>query len=234
MSYHISEATGNEYSVFKKGQQGWQQIVGQLCLNTHYPAPGPLVLDGYFGPESDRVAKEVQSALGVAPDGSVGPETQRAYVIAKCKHAEKGVTPAGLLSGINDMESSYYWAVVSPLNDNGTRDVGSTQVSLNWPADEPHLLGAFNIDASQHVLAGEVLGFYKYAINHVPNQRAWEISALYHNWPVASYAIAEGRESYLNKPFAFTTAKGYPTGLAYANHYIDVSSAPVTSWTPAP
>ena len=235
LSYEITEATPLEFKTFKRGDQGWPVIACQLALNTHYKAPR-LVLDGFFGPNSEQVAIEVQAALGIGQDGIVGPLTQERFVKAKCKHAEKGVTPAGLLAGSCNIESSYQLACVSELNDNGTHDVGTTQMSIPWPAHESPLLLAFNPDASAHLLAGEMSGFHKAVLAKVSAQRSWELAALNHNWPAAAAALAHGAsgEAWLDKPFAFTTAKGYATGLAYANHYIDVATAQVENWTVAP
>jgi hypothetical protein len=226
--YSITEAAPLDFETFKRGREGWPVIACQIALNSHYKTP-PLTLDGVFGPATERVAKEVQSALGITQDGIVGPETQEAFVKAKCKHAEKATTPPGLLAGLCDIESSYSWPCVSPLNSNGTHDYGVTQWSLLNPTAQ-QLLAAFNPDASAHVLAGEVVGFYQAVVAKVGNRRAWELAALNHNWPAAAWALAEGNEAWLDKPFSFTTAKGYSSGLAYADHYVQVSTAQVTSW----
>ncbi len=230
MGYSITEASPLEFETFKRGKEGWAVIVCQLALNSHYKTPPPLALDGIFGPHTEAIAKEVQKACGVTVDGIVGPATQEAFVKAKCKHAELGILPAGLLAGICNIESSYEWACVSPLNDNGTHDYGCTQESLS-DAPAPQLLAAFNPDAAAHMLAGETLGFYRAVVGKVGNRRAWELAALDHNWPAAAWAIAEGNEAWLDKPFAFTTAKGYATGLAYVDHYIEVATAQVANFT---
>lgn len=227
--YSITEAAPLEFETFKLGKEGWAVIACQDAINSHFSTP-PLTLDGVFGPKSAQAAKEVQAACHVTVDGVVGPETQEAFVKAKCKHGEKGMTPPGLLAGLCDIESSYSWPCVSPLNSNGTHDYGVTQWSLASPTVN-QLLAAFNPDTSAHVLAGETRGFYNAFTGKVNARRAWELAALAHNWPAAAYAIVEGNEAWLDKPFPFATAKGYATGLAYANHYIAVATAQVTSWT---
>jgi hypothetical protein len=229
--YSITEAAPLEFETFKRGKEGWAVIACQDALNSHFKVP-PLALDGVFGPATQQAAEAVQKACGVTVDGIVGPETQEAFVKAKCVHAQKGMTPPGLLAGLCNIESSYQWACVSPLNSNGTHDYGVTQWSLTQPG-ESQLLAAFNPDTSAHTLAGEVRGFYNAVVGKVGNQRTWELAALNHNWPAAAFALADGNEAWLNKPFAFTTAKGYATGLDYANHYIAVATAQVTSWTVA-
>lgn len=229
MTYSITEATPLEFYTSKLGKFGWPIIAHQNAMNSHFSSP-VLALDGLFGPKTEQVAKEVQTASKVTADGVVGPETQEAFVRAKCKHAEKETTPPGLLIGINNIESSYQWACVSPLNDNGTHDIGTTQTSLFWPATSANLLAAFNPDYANHALAHELRGVWKVFATKVSTRRGWELAALNHNWPVAAEKLANDESAWLNKPFAFTTAKGYPTGLAYAEHYIDVATAQVTSW----
>lgn len=229
---NLTEAAPLEFETFKLGKEGWPVIVCQLALNSHYPAPGPLALDGVFGPETARIAKAVQEACHVLADGIVGPAAQEAFVKAKCAHAQRAMTPAGLLAGLCNIESSYQWACVSPENEDGSHDYGCTQENGDNP-NEQWLRGIFNPDTATHVLAGEARGFYNAFRGKVGERRAWELAALAHNWPAAAYAIAEGNEAWLNKPFPFTTAKGYPTGLAYVDHYISVATAQVTSWVVA-
>lgn len=234
MTYSITDAGpldwGQGWDSFKLGEQGWPVIVAQVCINSHFKV-APLVLDGFYGPASDKAGRELQAACKVAVDGHLGPKTQEAFVRAKMKHAEVHMTPPGLLVGICGMESSYFWPSVSPVNSNGTSDYFVTQASLT-PAEatEHALLAWANPDTAGHLLAGEVAGFHKAIASKAPTN-AWELAALYHNWPAAAWALAEGRQAWLDKPFAFTTAKGYDTGLDYANYYIAKATEQVTSWT---
>lgn len=229
MTYSITEAVPFEYETFKIGKEGWPIVVCQNTLNSHYKTP-PLVLDGYFGPKTENIAREVQAASHVVVDGILGPESQEAFVRAKCKHAEKEITPPGLLIGICKIESSCWWAAVSPVNDNGTHDYGVTQESLADPT-AAQLLVAFNPDAATHILAHETHAAWSVFVHKVNSQFAWECAALNHNWPVAAEKLANGEHSWLDKPFAFTTAKGYATGLDYCNHYISEAISQVTDWT---
>lgn len=229
MSYSITEAVPTEFYTFKRGQEGWHVIVCQIALNSHFPTP-PLTTDGVFGPATEKAAKEVQTALGITADGVVGPETQEHFVKAKCKHAEKGTTPPGLLAGINNIESTYQWSSVSPTNSDGSHDYGTTQENLSHPTAS-QLTAAFNPDAANHVLAGEVSGFYKAVSGKVTGRRAWELAALNHNWPAAAWAIADGQDEWLSQPEEWLTKKGYANGWGYVNHYIAVSVEQVTSWT---
>lgn len=230
--YSIIEAVPLEFETFKLGREGWPVIACQIAINSHFATP-PLTLDGVFGPHTQQAAKEVQAACHVTVDGVLGPESQEAFVKAKCKHAEKSTTPAGLLAGLCNIESSYSWPCVSPLNSNGTHDYGVTQWSLANP-DTAQLRAAFNPDTSAHTLAGEVRGFRNAFLGMSAvgsGQRAWELAALAHNWPAAAYALAEGNAAWLDQPEAWLTAKGFPSGTAYCNHYIAVATAQVTSWS---
>lgn len=230
LSYSITEAAPFGFQTFRRGGEGWPYIVCQVALNSHYKTP-PLVLDGIGGPATERAIRDVQAALGIKVDGVAGPVTQEAFVRAKCKHAEKGMTPPGLLAGSCQIESSFSWPCVSPLNSNGTHDFGVTQQSIVAPAPAPRLLVAFNPDASAHVLAGEFRGFYNAVVGMVGERRAWDLAALNHNWPAAAIAIAWGDDAWLSQPEAWLTAKGYDSGWAYVNHYIAVATGQVKSWT---
>ncbi len=229
MSFSIMEAAPLEFYTSHRGKEGWPVVAHQDALNSHYTTP-PLTLDGVFGVGTEQVAKQVQLASHVTVDGILGPESQEGFVRAKCKHGEKGTTPPGLIIGICNIESSYQWACVSPLNPNGTHDYGPTQWSLA-KATEHELLAAFNPDTSAHVLAGETQGYYRSFIRNVPNRRAWELAALAHNWPSAAFALASGKDEWLSKPEAWLTAKGYANGLDYTAHYIAIATAQVTSWS---
>jgi hypothetical protein len=229
--FSLLEARPLIFDTFKLGKQGWTTVVCQIVLNGHYKAP-LLRTDGIFGPATDKAARQVQEACHVVVDGVVGPKTQEAFVKAKCRHAEARTTPPGLLAGLCNIESSYSWAAVSPENSNGSHDYGCTQDSLVSPTVD-QLTHAFDPDASTHVLAGETAGFHRAVLSRVGGRRAWELAALNHNWPQAALALANGNEAWLDQPFNFTTAKGYATGLAYANHYIDVATDQVTDWSVA-
>lgn len=229
MTFSILEAQPKEYATYKLGVQGWFVVAAQIALNSHYKTP-PLVLDGICGPATEKAIKDVQLALRITQDGIAGPETQEAFVKAKCKHAEEHVTPPGLLAGLCNIESSYSWCCVSPVNSNGTHDYGPTQESLLNPS-ESQLRAAFNPDAAAHMLAGEVAGFHRAVKGLVNDREAWRLAALNHNWPSAAWSIATGNSSWLSKPAGWLTEKGYANGFAYCAHYMDVATAQVTDWS---
>jgi len=238
--YSILEAEpldwGEGWDSFKLGRKGWPVVFAQVALNSHYkPSAPPLILDGIYGPESDRIGREVQAACHVKVDGVIGPATQEAFVKAKCVHAQKNTTPPGLPAGLCAMESSYFWPCVSPQNPNKSYDVGVAQDSIlpsEWTV--ARLTRAANPDAATHVLAHEVAAFHDgYVALKLADRRAWEVAAMAHNWPWAADKLAHGDTASLNKPFAFTTAKGYDTALDYCNHYIAQACSQVTSWAVA-
>lgn len=64
--------------VLKLGSKGPDVKWLQQFLNNKYPAYSKLVVDGDFGPATERVVKEFQRRSGLLADGIVGPNTRRA------------------------------------------------------------------------------------------------------------------------------------------------------------
>ncbi|GAB3475241.1 peptidoglycan hydrolase-like protein with peptidoglycan-binding domain [Amycolatopsis cihanbeyliensis] len=61
--------------VLKRGSRGQPVRDLQAFLNRVYPAYSQLVVDGIFGPATERVVKEFQRRSGIAVDGIVGKHT---------------------------------------------------------------------------------------------------------------------------------------------------------------
>jgi hypothetical protein len=63
-------------AVLKVGSRGPEVERLQLFLNRVYPSYSNLVVDGDFGPATEKVVKEFQRRSGLAADGVVGPATR--------------------------------------------------------------------------------------------------------------------------------------------------------------
>lgn len=250
----LTDATPTSFCTFKLGLTGWRAEVCQIALNSHWPSPD-LVVDGDIGPKTVAAIKELQAALHLLTDGIAGPITQSAFVAAKCRHAQKGNTPPGLLYGQCQEESSGQWACVSevhqPNTDEANQDFGVTQVNHGLPVREEALVRDFNPETSILALAaedvdahGKVLRWAREAGHTLSAQRAWELAALCHNWPAAAEALAQGKGAgweYKETGTDITRKLSDPapwipngwTGVEYVDDYIAKATAYVTSWTVA-
>jgi Putative peptidoglycan binding domain len=184
------------YGTFKKGQSGWEVWAFQLNLPS-------IVADGAFGPLTEEAVKKFQRSatldgVPLVADGIAGPATQQALAIVRSATAEaKYNLPKNLLKSIAHGESGYYTACTSVLTSDGGRDYGVYQDHQVNPSQE-QLAISYTISALAEDTAKKVRtikdryytgAIYKGAKTH---QRAWELAALYHNWPYAAERLAKG------------------------------------------
>lgn len=63
-------------TLLKRGSTGEEVRRLQTVLNRNYPLYSKLVVDGIFGPATEKVVKEFQRRAGLVVDGIVGPATR--------------------------------------------------------------------------------------------------------------------------------------------------------------
>ena len=90
----------------RRGSLGLDVSVTQFLLAKSGPA---LVINGYFGPRTERAVRRFQRAHRLAVDGIAGPRTLRALRTARsCHGVHLSDTPVGLVRSLLDYWAAYY------------------------------------------------------------------------------------------------------------------------------
>ena len=209
----------------------------------------PVTADGLFGPLTAAAVKKFQTDQGFAladRDGIVGPQTQRALVIARSASASSQYTlPAGLLSSVSWSETGYYIPATSGLTYDGGRDYGAYQEHRLNPS-EAQLIASYRIAVAAATTAERLRriknkfftgAIYTAAKTH---ENAWKFAALYHNWQHAAERLAQGKTIYLApgsddqpKQWIIDATNGrLQTPNQWVAEQIEKKTAFVTNWTP--
>lgn len=205
--------------------------------------------DGLFGPLTAAAVKSFQTEQGFAlsdRDGIVGPQTQRALVVARsASAASQYKLPAKLLDSVAWAETGFYIPATSGLTSDGGRDYGPFQEHRLNPS-EAQLIASYRISVSAATTADRLRktkdrfftgAKYTEAKTH---QKAWEFSALYHNWQHAAERLAQGLSIYLApgsddqpKQWIIDATRGrLQTPNQWVAEQIEKKTAFVTNWTP--
>lgn len=230
----------SSFGTFKKGQSGWKVWAFQLNL--------PVTADGEFGPITENAVRDFQKRSGLFVDGIAGPATQAALFIEKSAAASvKYSLPPKLLQSIGYAESGYYTACTSGLTSDGGRDYGAYQDHQVNPSQaqlaESYTISVLALDTAKKIRTIKDLYWngrnttYKGIKTH---QRAWELAALYHNWPYAADRLARGLSIYLEpgsddkpKQWIIDATKGrLQTPNQWVTEQIYTKTIFVTNWTP--
>jgi peptidoglycan hydrolase-like protein with peptidoglycan-binding domain len=90
----------------RRGSLGWDVSVTQFLLAKSGPA---LVINGYFGPRTERAVRRFQRAHRLAVDGIAGPRTLRALRTARsCHGVPLSSAPVALVRSLLDYWATYY------------------------------------------------------------------------------------------------------------------------------
>lgn len=181
--------TGYRYRALKKGDSGWDVYALQTALDLE---AYPINADGAFGPMTDAAVRAYQDRRGLAMDGVAGVVTQRALALGLIwpEQREKQ-TPAGLMRGQVEKESSFMLGNHTPRYDDGEYDVGVCQRNTNYATIED----GFNAPASIGVLAKRLrdkYDAYKKLGKVKTERRLWELAAGSWNAPSWTDKLANG------------------------------------------
>lgn len=203
---------------FKKGMTGWEVWALQVALNSHQKT-FPIVEDGIFGPQTEECVRREQKNHHIKVDGIIGPETQRRICMVESVNAEERTrVPGGLLYGLIEGESGFYFACVSGPNWNGSYDAGIIQENLG-----PSELGSvsnwrrgFNLRWGVDDTGTKLRRQYEAYIGDPgakTHKDAWHCAITYHNWPAAADKMAAGQ---------FDSWRYYAIGADGEGHYYGV------------
>jgi peptidoglycan hydrolase-like protein with peptidoglycan-binding domain len=88
------------------GSLGWDVSATQFLLAKSEPA---LVINGFFGPSTERAVRRFQRAHRLAVDGIAGPRTLRTLRAARSRHSVRlSDTPIGVVRSLLDYWATYY------------------------------------------------------------------------------------------------------------------------------
>lgn len=229
---------------FKTGMSGTDVWALQINLQ----ASGyVLVLDGDFGPTTERMVRACQQHLGQIVDGIAGLMTQRGMVLDLSRHADTTSNlPKGLLKSVASNESGFALAAYSahPSDPNGF-DIGPYQQAFPpMERSQQNYANAYNARWSADV-TGKAIRERKTRFRAAPkvstDQRAWQLAVLSHNWPLAAENLAFHGSIFLD-PTQDTQSAAWViaasggrlrTPQQWAEHYIQAATAFCTPPWPA-
>jgi hypothetical protein len=196
------------------GEDVWALQTALVALGN-----SPGVIDGIFGPATERAVRAAQVGLFVKVDGLAGGGTQ----LAICRHLAYLVTedrrlPPGLLFGQISHESSCRVGNYSPARADGSYDAGVTQRNTAHTSAK----AAFTVPDSLGAL-GKLLRerFDLYA--GLSTRRRWELAA--GAWNAPAYANFIAREEGAKGVSVRTTARPGTVARVTLERYIDSATA---------
>lgn len=224
--------------VLKRGMTGFEIAALQLLLNDVRKAG--LVVDGVFGPASEKAVKAFQASAKITVDGIAGVGTQTALGRrAIIGPSDEQNLPAGLLRGIVEGESGYAIGCVNWSVPPGV-DCGLIQDRVFDPAEATHdrwvhAFGRGALDATAGELRARKDRFHRTGYGAPSHKRAWELAVLAHNWPAGAEKLASGQKL-SESPAAWVTAigvRGVTSPADWARFYIERMTAlvPDDGWT---
>lgn len=191
----ITPLDGDWLRTFRMGNSHWSVIALQANLNCF---GNVLALDGGFGARTDAVVRAYQRHRGMKVDGIVGGATQeRIAVELSTPAARESGLPVGLVKGLAENESSFMLACVTPHPFGAGFDLGVYQDAYPGPSTQ----AAYRRSLTIPTLASETAKKLRaqrdvYLPRTGSRRRAWELAALYHNWPYAAEKLSRGQYIY--------------------------------------
>lgn len=177
---------------FKRGDRGWQ--IAALQINLNRVGGNRLVLDGDFGPATERVARAFQVHRALKVDGVIGPACQeRICIELSSPAARRHQLPVGLARGLLENESSFALAAVTEHPSDGGFDLGAWQDSYPTPGSQEDYRASLDVSVMAYRTCEKLrLAYDRYRTAGTPSRLAWECAALYHNWPAAADRMSKG------------------------------------------
>lgn len=176
---------------FRRPDSSWAVIALQANLND---VSDELALDGVFGRQTEGVVKRFQAHRGLVADGIAGPATQERLCMGLMQPAATAHNLiSGLLRGLVENESGFLVAAYTPHPSDSGFDLGAFQDAYTEPGSQDAYLHSLRVAAMAEQTGGELRSRYDlYTGRGIPPRRAWELSALCHNWPWAADRLSRG------------------------------------------
>lgn len=195
-----------------------------------------LFVNGIYDATTTAEVKQFQSRNNLLVDGYAGPRTQRKMASIWMSKARNAVSlPSGLLAGFCELESGFAVGAAN-FRQAGFVDLGWMQFHLPFPSDQntyhSAIDGSICFPKAANILRTRKNQFYK-GLNHVNDQRDWELAALAHSWPAGAKALYNGT-GLSDQPAAWVQAIGainVESPLDWANFYIAHVTKYVTKWS---
>lgn len=243
--------------------------IGVWSMQKALTARGVAVsADGDFGPGTKAAVIAWQKAQGLTADGIAGPMTQRSLVqkTVDARDVKTPMVPAKLLYGFAEGEGGWFLGAVNWSVAGGV-DCGVFQrrVYDEQYGDDAAIERAFNTSYQCDLLADRLVELYGIFLARAgtkdgtgglsPNEKAWRLSALNHNYPsgadyISKYPVSQ-LSSYWRTAQSWVTVHGFkfPNGdpvqtpLDWCHFYSGVLGSAhddfkgnvtknVTDWTP--
>lgn len=176
---------------YRRGDHAWPVVALQSNLNT---LGNRLVLDGDFGPATDKVARAFQAHRDLKVDGVIGPASQQVLCVELATPAARRYSlPTGLARGILENESGYALSAYTEHPSDSGFDLGAWQDSYTWPGSQTQYQRSLNVSAMAFATCEKLrLAYDRYRAAGAASRLAWECAALYHNWPAAADRMSKG------------------------------------------
>lgn len=143
--------------------------------------------DGYLGPHTDKAIRRAQKKYGLTVDGIAGVLTQRQLASAIIERQNPELFPR--LYGQVEHESSFWLGNFTPPYPDGSRDCGATQRNTRYTP----MLQGFDTPASIRALDEKVRDYHrKYQGWGVKDPQAWDIAQGSWNSPLFADRLAKG------------------------------------------
>lgn len=178
MTLPALDPAGYRYRGLREGLEGWDVFALQTALS--------IPADGVFGPQTHAAVVAAQQRHVLEQDGIAGVLTQRALALDLVwpVQAQKG-SPAGLMRGQVEHESSFWLGNNSSKYANDTFDVGVCQRNTKYV----DYRGGFNAPVSITALGNSLRGYFdKFA--GVADRRRWGVAAGAWNRPAYACYLA--------------------------------------------
>lgn len=175
--------------------------------------------DGIFGPETERIVRETQTALGLTSDGKAGPITQTtmALTIAQALYTLMGL-PVEAAKGQIEHESSNRLGRYSPPRPDGTYDAGIVQRNTeHTPAIE-----GFDPHPSIKDLAERTRKHYDLFAGVTPRRRRMALAQGAWNAPAFACYLAR-EEGATRVTLGMTRRPSFAQRVAFEQYVSDVS-----------
>lgn len=233
--------------VLKRGVQG--HSVFALQLNLNLLRKNKIVEDGDFGLQMEDAVKQYQRTANLVVDGIAGGATQKALGRRLMIPAWRPYNlPVGLPEGLVESESSWYVGTVN-WGVAGGVDLGWIQDRVTWGSGGPESVsedrwrqaysgpyGGAHIGnklRNRHdTFWGARASTYKGITTH---RRAWELAALWHNYPYGADKLARYGENAMSEESAQWVlnigVEGVESPADWCRFYIQRVTRYVATWT---
>lgn len=182
----------------------------------------PLEIDGNFGDSTDIAVRWFQTSRELFVDGVAGLKTQTKLADEFGRLAKKSLNlPSGLIYGLVEAEAGFRIGAVNWSQPGGV-DCGYVQRRVYGPPwDEDLVKDAFNANLQINKFAATTKEQYlKFRDSHRypavatkpnPEEYAWRLACLHHNWPYAADRLAKGYQLSASAP----SDPWWPTGVKF-------------------